>query len=207
MTANELLRVHIIVLSELIRPTLTAAISSRIAKRATSSLHLTTVSEPELRFGLAIMPPGRRRDGLAEGLERMLRTGFANRVLPFNSAAAAYAKKAAARRVMGRPMPEADRGHRPLARHGDSDTQRARFRGCGHRRYRPLDGRMTCYPAGDGASGVAAIAPVAYIDKWREAKSRESATAQKPLSTCTECSSSRHRRGLDRATFAAVRRL
>ena len=97
------------VVSELMRPTPNAVIASWIAERATSSLHLTAVSEAELRFGLAIMPPGRRRDGLAEGLERMLRTGFANRVLPFDSAAAsAYAEIAAARRAMGRPMPQAD---------------------------------------------------------------------------------------------------
>ena len=40
---------------------------------------------------------------------------------------------------------------------------------------------MTRYLAGGGASGVAATAPVAYINKRREAKSRESATAQKPF--------------------------
>ncbi len=97
------------VLSELMRPSPNAAIASWIAERATSSLHLTAISEAELRFGLAIMPPGRRQDGLAEGLERMLRTGFANRVLPFDSAAAsAYAEIAAARRALGRPMSEAD---------------------------------------------------------------------------------------------------
>lgn len=97
------------VLSELMRPTPNAVIASWVGARATSSLHLTAISEAELRFGLAIMPPGRRRDGLAEGLERMLRTGFASRVLPFDSAAAsAYAQIAAARRSIGRPMPEAD---------------------------------------------------------------------------------------------------
>ena len=97
------------VLSELMRPTPDASIASWVAGRATSSLHLTAVSEAELRFGLAIIPPGRRRDGLAQGLERMLRTGFANRVLPFDSAAAsAYAVSAAARRAIGRPMPETD---------------------------------------------------------------------------------------------------
>jgi len=97
------------VLSELMRPAPNTAIVSWVAERATSSLHLTAISEAELRYGLAIMPPGRRRDGLAQGLERMLRTGFANRILPFDSAAAsAYAEIAAARRTMGRPMPEAD---------------------------------------------------------------------------------------------------
>ena len=97
------------VLSELMRPTPNAVVASWIAERATSSLHITAVSEAELRLGLAIMSPGRRRDGLAEGLERMLRTGFANRILPFDSgSASAYAEIAAARRAMGRPMSEVD---------------------------------------------------------------------------------------------------
>jgi len=108
------------VLSELMRPTPDTVIASWVGERATSSLHLTAISEAELRFGLAIMPPGRRRDGLAEGLERMLRTGFANRILPFDSAAAsAYAEIAAARRAMGRPMPEADCQIAAIARSRD----------------------------------------------------------------------------------------
>ena len=108
------------VLSELMRPTPDTVIASWVGERATSSLHLTAISEAELRFGLAIMPPGRRRDGLTEGLERMLRTGFANRVLPFDSAAAsAYAEIAAARRAMGRPMPEADCQIAAIARSRD----------------------------------------------------------------------------------------
>ena len=108
------------VLSELMRPTPDTVIASWVGERATSSLHLTAISEAELRFGLAIMPPGRRRDGLAEGLERMLRTGFANRILPFDSAAAsAYAEIAAARRAMGRPMPEADYQIAAIARSRD----------------------------------------------------------------------------------------
>ena len=82
---------------------------SWVAERPTSSLFLTAVTEAELRFGLAIMPAGKRRDGLTAGLERMLRTGFANRVLPFDSGAArAYAGIAAARRRMGRPISQAD---------------------------------------------------------------------------------------------------
>ena len=108
------------VVSELMRPAPDTAVASWVAERATSSLHLTAIGEAELRFGLAAMPRGRRRDGLAEGLERMLRTGFANRVLPFDSAAAsAYAEIAAARRAMGRPMPEADCQIAAIARSRD----------------------------------------------------------------------------------------
>ena len=97
------------VVSELMRPAPDPAIGSWVAVRATSNLFLTAVTEAELRYGLAVMPPGRRRDGLATGLERMLRTGFANRILPFDSGAArAYARIALARRRGGRPIAQAD---------------------------------------------------------------------------------------------------
>ena len=97
------------VVSELMRPAPDPVIASWVAERATSSLFLTAVTEAELRFGLAVMPTGKRRDGLAAALEHMLETGFANRVLPFDSGAArAYAEIAAARRRLGRPIPEAD---------------------------------------------------------------------------------------------------
>ncbi len=97
------------VVSELMRPRPHPAIASWVAERATSTLFLTAVTEAELRFGLAVMPPGKRRDGLRTGLERMMGTGFANRVLPFDSGAArAYAGIAAARRLGGRPIAQAD---------------------------------------------------------------------------------------------------
>ena len=97
------------VVSELMRPAPDPAIASWVAEHPASSLFLTAVTEAELRFGLAIMPPGKRRDGLATGLQRMLGTGFANRILPFDSSAArAYAGIAAARRRLGRPIAQAD---------------------------------------------------------------------------------------------------
>ena len=97
------------VVSELMRPVPEPALKSWIADRATSSMFLTSVCEAELRFGLAVMPSGRRRDGLAASLERMLRAGFASRVLPFDSAAArAYAEIASARRAAGYPISQFD---------------------------------------------------------------------------------------------------
>lgn len=97
------------VVSELMRPVPDPSVASRVAGRVTGSLFLTAITGAELRFGLAVMPPGRRRDGLATGLERMLQPGFTNRVLPFDSAAAhAYAEIAAARRAAGRPVSHPD---------------------------------------------------------------------------------------------------
>ena len=100
------------VVSELMRPVPHPVIASWVAERATSNLFLTAVTEAELRFGLAVMPLGKRRDGLAKGLERMLETGFANRVLPFDSGAArVYAGIAAARRRMA-----VGRSHKPIVK-------------------------------------------------------------------------------------------
>ena len=97
------------VVSELMRPVPAPAIESWLTDRPTSSLFITAISEAELRFGVAVMPSGKRRDVLAAGLERMLTTGFADRVLPFDSAAARiYAEMATARRAAGRPISQAD---------------------------------------------------------------------------------------------------
>ena len=108
------------VVSELMRPTPDPVIESWFAEHATSSLFLTAVSEAELRFGLAVMPIGKRREGLASALRRVLETGFANRILPFDSSAArAYAEIAAARRRVGRPIPVADCQIAAIARSRD----------------------------------------------------------------------------------------
>ena len=56
------------------------------------SLFFSAIGEAELRHGVAIVPPGRRRTALADALERMMAHYFAGRILPFDSAAArAYA--------------------------------------------------------------------------------------------------------------------
>lgn len=108
------------VVSELMRPTPDPVIEAWFAEHATSSLFLTAVSEAELRFGLAVMPIGKRREGLASALRRVLETGFANRILPFDSSAArAYAEIAAARRRVGRPIPVADCQIAAIARSRD----------------------------------------------------------------------------------------
>ena len=108
------------VVSELMRPTPDPVIESWFTKHATSSLFLTAVSEAELRFGLAVMPIGNRQDGLASALKRVLETGFANRILPFDSSAArAYAEIAAARHRAGRPIPVADCQIAAIARSRD----------------------------------------------------------------------------------------
>ena len=97
------------VASELMRPEPTPAVAAWIAERDAQEMYLTAVSEAELRYGVAIMPVGKRRNALESAMIRWIDQGFRGRVLPFDSAAArAYAEIAADRRQAGRPIGEAD---------------------------------------------------------------------------------------------------
>ena len=97
------------VASDLMRPTPNPGVVAWIAERNAATMFLTAVSEAELRFGIAILPAGRRRDALEAAMRRWLEQGFADRILSFDSGAArAYAEIAAARREAGRPIGEAD---------------------------------------------------------------------------------------------------
>ena len=97
------------VASELMRPSPSPAVAAWIAGRDAEELYLTAVSEAELLYGVAIVPAGRRRNQLEAAMLRWLDTGFAERILPFDSAAArAYAEIAAGRCSAGRPIAPAD---------------------------------------------------------------------------------------------------
>ncbi len=98
------------VTSELMRPAPTPSVAAWIAERDAAEMYLTAISEAQLRFGVAILPAGRRRNALEDAMRRWLDLGFAERILPFESAAArAYAEIAAGPRQAGRPIGEADR--------------------------------------------------------------------------------------------------
>lgn len=72
-------------------------------------LFLTAASEAELRYGVMIMPAGRRRALLEASVARWFGIGFGERTLPFDSAAAqAYAAIASDSRRASRPVSEAD---------------------------------------------------------------------------------------------------
>ncbi len=95
--------------SELMRPEPTPAVAAWFAQRDAQEMYLTTVSEAELRYGVAIMPAGKRRNALEAAMTRWFDIGFRGRVLPFDRAAArAYAQIAADRRQAGRPIGVAD---------------------------------------------------------------------------------------------------
>ena len=105
------------ILSELMRPSPDPAVEAWVTGRAAASLFFSAVGEAELRYGVAIMPAGRRREALTSEIEAMLREDFEGRVLPFDSdAARAYAEIASTRRFAGRPISQADSQIAAIAR-------------------------------------------------------------------------------------------
>ena len=97
------------VVSELMRVTPSAEVLVWMDELPPRELFVTAVTEAEVRTGIAILPAGARRRGLADAAERTLAGLFAGRVLPFDSGAArAYADIAAASRDAGHPISQSD---------------------------------------------------------------------------------------------------
>lgn len=123
------------VVSELLRPVPTLHVAQWYVGRAAPEAFVSAVTEAELRYGVAIMPVGRRRDSLAATIDGLLEREFFGRILPFNSPAArAYATIAAERRAAGRPIQPADCQIAAIARPlGASVATRdtGGFEGCG----------------------------------------------------------------------------
>jgi predicted nucleic acid-binding protein len=73
------------------------------------SLYLSTISLAELRFGIAALAPGKRRDTLHTSLEQRVLPLFVGRILPFDAAASeAYAVLRARARAQGKAIAPAD---------------------------------------------------------------------------------------------------
>jgi predicted nucleic acid-binding protein len=97
------------ILSELMRPLPATAVEEWLGEQPSASLFISAVTEAELRFGLALLPDGKRRSRLVAEVDDMLAGDFADRILPFDSPAAiAYARIASGRRKAGRPIAQAD---------------------------------------------------------------------------------------------------
>ncbi len=97
------------VVSELMRPAPAQGVMSWVAAQPPASLFLSTVTEAELRYGVMLLPEGRRRGELLTALEAMLAVDFAGRILPFDSpAASAFATISTGRRQMGKPISQFD---------------------------------------------------------------------------------------------------
>ena len=97
------------VVSEPLRITGDVGVIAWIDAQIIETLYLSAISLAELRFGIAALPLGKRKDKLHTSLEQRILPLFAGRILPFDaSASEAYAALRASARAQGRAIAAAD---------------------------------------------------------------------------------------------------
>lgn len=93
------------VLSALMQAAPDPPVIAWLDRQPADSIWITSIAVFEARFGLGILPSGRRRSALEAALSRVLAEDLENRVLDFDAdAAVAAAAMAAARHKTGRPV-------------------------------------------------------------------------------------------------------
>lgn len=108
------------VISEPLRSTPAQKVVDWLDAQVVATLFLTTITLAELRYGIAAMPPGRRRESLQRRVEGDLLDLFVGRILPFDEPASAeYGHLRAATRSAGKAGSDLDAMIAAIARaHG-----------------------------------------------------------------------------------------
>ncbi|BBC24736.1 type II toxin-antitoxin system VapC family toxin [Pseudanabaena sp. ABRG5-3] len=97
------------VLSEFMRAVPNPAVMDWIAQQVSSEIFVTTITQAEMYYGLALLPMGKRRSDMERAVQQIFEQDFAGRILTFDSRAALeYAKLASFRRQIGKPISQAD---------------------------------------------------------------------------------------------------
>lgn len=87
------------------RPAIDPAVAAFLAAQSAEELFTSSLCEAEIRYEIARMPAGPRRDGLAAAFQAFIATGFAGRILGFDSASAeGYATVRTRRETAGLPI-------------------------------------------------------------------------------------------------------
>lgn len=93
------------VISELMKPAPDPGVAAWIDGRPRALLYTTTINQAEILHGIAAMPAGRRRSGLADVARAIFEDDFPGRILPFGAGAAAcYPGIVLTRRRAGKPI-------------------------------------------------------------------------------------------------------
>ena len=97
------------VVSEPLRATGNANVLAWIDGQNIETLYLSTISLAELRYGVAALPEGKRREALHNGLELRILPLFTDRVLSFDDAASkSYAVLRARAKAQGKAIAPVD---------------------------------------------------------------------------------------------------
>jgi predicted nucleic acid-binding protein len=86
------------VLSALMRTNPESVVVEWLDRQPADSVWVTSITVFEARFGLALLPKGRRRNGLERAFDRVLTEDLSNRVLALDEMAAVTAAQLAAER-------------------------------------------------------------------------------------------------------------
>jgi predicted nucleic acid-binding protein len=93
------------VVSEPLRPTPSERVIAWLDRQHLQTLYLSTITLAELRYGIAALPNGRRKQDLGERVENALLPLFVGRVCDFDDAASrAYPSVQVASSTRGRPL-------------------------------------------------------------------------------------------------------
>lgn len=93
------------VLSALMRPDPDVQVVEWLDRQASESAWTTSINVYEIRFGIELLSPGRRRETLHSALKRLIEEALEGRVLAFDSVAAETAAViAASQRRAGRTV-------------------------------------------------------------------------------------------------------
>ncbi|BAO79985.1 predicted nucleic acid-binding protein, contains PIN domain [Serpentinimonas raichei] len=97
------------VLSELMRENPSSKVMAWFAQLPQAAMRTSAITQAEILTGVALLPAGKRRDGLAQAAEEMFASEWSGRCLPFDAAAAAHCAMVRAQRVRsGRPITTED---------------------------------------------------------------------------------------------------
>lgn len=97
------------VLSELMRDSPSSVVMAWFAQRPQAAMKTSAITHAEILTGVALLPAGKRRDGLALAAEEMFATEWAGHCLPFDAAAASLYALVRAQRVRdGHPITTED---------------------------------------------------------------------------------------------------
>jgi len=90
------------VISEILKPHAEPNVTAWLDRQPLSSIWITSISVMEIRFGLELLDPGRRKSQTSAAFLRFVSATIADRIAPFDAPAAEIAGKlSAARRRKG----------------------------------------------------------------------------------------------------------
>lgn len=84
------------------RPKPSTEVQNWFGRQQNAAYFVSAITRAEILLGIALLPPGKRRDSLASAAEQMFNEDFAGRTLPFDcTCAAEYALVVAERTRRG----------------------------------------------------------------------------------------------------------